>query len=248
MLFYIHMDEQDAVAEDLKHARDERSKWFIPGAIIAAGLLLAFTTYWVRTHHVLGAPKGDISNLAPISPGDHIIGSPSASVVIIEYGDIDSSYGKSFQRTMEQLMATYGAGGKVAWVYRHFPLIDQYPNSESHAEAAECAASVGTPKDFWSFIDVLQALAPGNQQFDPSNYENAASTIGLNTQRFDDCITAHTYLKKVNDDITNAIAIGADGSPYMVILTHGQKPVPISGSLPYDAMKKIIDQAIAQSK
>ncbi|MDB5236938.1 MAG: oxidoreductase [Parcubacteria group bacterium] len=243
------MDEKNVVLEDLKHAEEERNKWFIPAAIIAAGLLLAISVYIERTHHILGSvPKGDITAVRPVTSEDHIIGSPSAPVKIIEYGDIDSSYGKSFQKVMEQLMVTYAPGGKVAWIYRHFPIIDQYPNSESHAEAAECASSLGKADSFWNFIDLVQAYAPGDQQFDPSGYDNVVSALGIDTTRFDSCMTAHTYLKRVNDDISNAIAIGASGSPYTVILIHGQKPLSLSGSLPYDAMKKIVDQSIAKAK
>ncbi len=240
------MEEQDTAV--LEHAQMERNKWFIPGAIIAAGILLAVSVYIVRTHHLGAAPKGDITAVTPVSSEDHIIGSPSAPVVIIEYGDIDSSFGKTFQKTMEQLMATYGAGGKVAWVYRHFPIIDQYTNSAQHAEAAECASSLGNAQAFWNFIDLVQTYAPGDQQFDPAGYDNVVATLGIDTDRFDACMNAHTFLKRVNNDISNAIAIGASGSPFTVILIHGQKPVSLSGSLPYDAMKKIVDQAIAKAK
>lgn len=242
----MHMDEQEQA--DLALSRKKQSLWLIPIAVIAAGVLLAISIYVVRTTHVLGAPKGDVANVTPVSSSDHLVGSPSAPVMIIEYADIDSSFSKSFQKVMEQLMVQYAPAGKVGWAYRHFPLIDQYPNSEEHAEAAECASALGNSKAFWSFIDLMQAYAPGDQQFDPTNYDTVASAIGVNTDRFDACMTAHTYLNKVNADITNGVAIGVDASPYLVVLVHGQKPIAISGSLPYDAMKKIIDQSIAKAK
>lgn len=241
------MDEPQAYA-DLNLSRKHQSLWLIPVAIIAAGALLAVSTYVVRTTHVLGPPKGDVVAVTPVSSSDHLVGSPSAPVMIIEYADIDSSFSKAFQKTMEQLMVEYAPAGKVGWAYRHFPLIDQYPNSEEHAEAAECASALGNSKAFWSFIDLMQAYAPGNQQFDPSNYDSVATSIGVNADRFDACMTAHTYLSKVNADITNGVAIGVDASPYIVVLVHGQKPIAISGSLPYDAMKKVIDQSIAKAK
>lgn len=241
------MNEQDAILEDLKLAEQQRSAWFIPGAILAAGLLLALSIYIARTHHLSAAPTGDVTAVRAVSSEDHIIGSPSAPVMIIEYGDIDSSYGKTFQKVMEQITAEFAPAGKVAWVYRHFPVIDQYANSEVHAEAAECASSLGTSNTFWNFIDLLQAYAPGDQQFDPSGYPTLINSLGIDTTRFTDCMKAHTFLKRMNEDISNAVAIGASSSPYIVILVHGQKPVSVSGSLPYDAMKKIVDQAIAKA-
>ena len=55
------------------------------------------------------------------------------------------------------------AGGQVAWVYRHLPLIDQHVYAEQHAEAAECAASLGGQSMFWLMVFLsmcLPALRP----------------------------------------------------------------------------------------
>ena len=105
-----------------------------------------------------------MSLVRPVGDDDHIIGNPGAPVVIIEYADIDSGYSKDFQATMQQLMTEYAAGGEVAWVYRHMPLIDQHPNARRHAEAAERAASIGSADSFWRFIDSAAALAPGSSR------------------------------------------------------------------------------------
>jgi protein-disulfide isomerase len=242
------MDEQAQIGEDLEHVEESRSTWFIPVAIVIAGVILAGTIYFVRTSNVLGTPQGDLSALQPISASDHIIGNPTAPVIVIEYGDVDSSYVKSFQATMEQIMTDYGAGGKVAWVYRHFPLIDQHQYSESHAEAAECAASLGSANTFWRFIDLLQSQAPDSQEFDPKGYDAVVKTLGIDTTKFDACMTSHVFQTRVEADISNAIAIGAESAPYSVILIHGQKSVPVDGALPYDSMKKVLDQAISQAK
>lgn len=233
---------------DVQLVEEVRSAWFIPGAIVFAGLILAASVYYVRATHVLGTPAGDIAALPPVTQGDHRIGNPTAPVMIIEYADIDSTYAKSFQATMEQLMSEYAPAGKVAWVYRHFPLIDQHQYSEMHAEAAECASSLGNENTFWNFIDLLQARAPGNQQFDPAGYDDIVRTLGLDVTAFESCMTAHTFRTRVANDISGAIAIGANGSPYTAVVVHGQKTIPIDGSLPYDAMKKIIQQSIAKAQ
>lgn len=224
-----------------------RETWFIPGAILAAGLLLALGVYIHRTHTVEGSVTPDISLMHPVSAADHIVGSPDAPVKLVEYSDIDSSYSKTFQQTMEQLMAQYAAGGQVAWVYRHLPLIDQHVYAEEHAEAAECAASLGGSSMFFRFIDAINAQAPGDQQFDPANYDSVVSSLGLLPQSFDACMTAHTFQQKVSSDFQNGIAIGAGGSPFTVLLVKGQAPITINGALPYDGLRKIVDDAIGKA-
>lgn len=220
---------------------------FIPVAILVAGLILSTAIYIVRSKHTVATGTGAPEVVRPVSPSDHIIGNPSAAVTIIEYADIDSTYSKSFQLTMEQLMTEYADGGKVAWVYRHFPLTTEHPNAAGHALAAECATSLSLPGTFFRFIDTLQTLAPGDNQFNPNQYPLVLDQLGIDQAAFRACVTAGTYTKRVHDDYANALAAGATGSPYVILLVHGQKPMPIQGSLPYVAMKKLIDQSIAKT-
>ena len=225
---------------------ESRETWLIPIAIVAAGAIFACAIFLHRSHHVEGSEKADITLMHPVTLADHIVGNPSAPVILVEYADIDSSYSKTFQQTMEQLMADEASTGKVAWVYRHLPLIDQHVHAAEHAEAAECMASLGGPNIFWRFIDALNSAAPGDLQFDPKNYDSVATSLGILPQSFDACMTAHTYQQKVADDFENGIAIGAGGSPFTVLLVKGQAPVTIDGAVPYDGLKNIVDQAIAK--
>ncbi len=226
----------------------KRETWLIPGAIIAAGLVLSLGIYINRIHDVEGSAKADITLMRPVTLQDHIVGNPSAPVILVEYADIDSNYSKSFQQTLEQLMAEYAEGGKVAWVYRHLPLIDQHIHAAEHAEAAECIASLGDSNIFYRFIDALNSAAPGDLQFDPKNYDSVVSSLGILPESFNACLRAHTFQKKVGDDFQNGIAIGAGGSPFSVLLVKGQKPITINGALPYDGLKKIIDHAISMAE
>ncbi|MDB4992550.1 MAG: oxidoreductase [Parcubacteria group bacterium] len=235
------MNETDGVVMVKK-----REAWLIPGAILAAGLVLAVGIYLDRSHKVEGSVKADITLLHPVTVNDHIVGNPSAPVIFVEYADIDSSYSKSFQQTMEQLTAAYASGGQIAWVYRHMPLIDQHLHAAEHAEAAECIASLGGQNIFFRFIDALNSTAPGELQFDPDNYDSVVSSLGILPESFNACLSAHSFQNKVGSDFQNAIAIGAGGSPFTVLLVKGQQPVTIDGAIPYDALKKIVDTAIAQ--
>lgn len=224
-----------------------RESWFIPGAIIIAGLILAGTVYAMRSNDLPGTVEGDVSLLRPVSEIDHIIGNPSAPVVLIEYADIDSAHAKSFQTTMEQVLADYGPTGQVAWIYRHLPLIDQHPYAAQHAEAAECAASLGGPLMFWRFISLLNTAAPDDQQFNPRDYGSVVEAVGILPQSFEACMTEHRFQERVAEDFTNGIAIGAGGSPFSVLLIEGHPPVTIDGAVSYDALKRILDEAIAQA-
>lgn len=223
-----------------------RREYFLPGAIVLAGLILAFAVYVVRSDKSPKLTGGNPDAVTPVSPIDHIMGNPEAPVKIVEYADIDSEYSKQFQATMQQLMSEYAPGGKVAWVYRHFPLLDQHAAAGSHAEAAECAGYLGDADAFWRFIDALQAAAPKENQFSPTGYNAIAGQLGLSVTDFQKCLSDGRFTKKVFNDTTNALASGAEGAPYSVILVSGQEPVAINGALSYENMKKVIEDSLAK--
>lgn len=227
--------------------RNRRETWLIPGAILLAGLILGLATYSIRSKELTLPPEGDVSLVRPVSETDHIIGNPGAPVVIIEYADIDSSYAKDFQATMQQLMTEYGAGGQIAWVYRHLPLIDQHMNARRHAEAAECASSLGSPDAFWRFIDAAHVRAPGSQELNPGDYGLLAEGLGIRPEALEECVNANTFARRVMDDFENGLNAGAGGSPFSVVLIRGRAPITIDGAVPYDGMKRIIEESIAKA-
>ncbi|HWH07290.1 MAG TPA: thioredoxin domain-containing protein [Candidatus Paceibacterota bacterium] len=220
-----------------------RNSWILPGAIVAAGAILAVAIYLVRSEQVFSSPRGNPETMRPISADEHIVGNPQAPIVIVEYADLDSEYAKEFHRTLGQLMVEYGSTGQIAWVFRHFPLVNQNSNAARHAEASECVASLGNPSAFWKFIDLMQASAPDLERFDPANYGTLMKQLGIPEDAFNACLAAGTHADKVAADFEDALVAGAIASPYSIVLIEGKKPIPINGSIPYAALKNIIDSA-----
>ncbi len=225
-----------------------REQFMIPGAIVLAGIILAITIYEVRTTHNASGAAGNPSMVRPVSLKDHVLGNPNAPVVVVEYADMDSDFSKQMQATMEQIMTEYAAGGKVAWVYRHFPLTTLHENAESHAEAAECAALLGRPDAFWRFIDALQADPSFGIGLSTDQYGPILSQLSVNGDGFATCLSSGRFQKAVFQDYGNALDSGAEGSPYSVILIKGQKPATVNGTLSYEQMKLLIDQSIAKAE
>lgn len=217
----------------------------LPGAIIIAGLIIAVAVYIVRKDQT-AVVVNDASMLRPVSPQEHVVGNPTAPVVVVTYSDLDCAYCKQFDRTMSQVMTDYGAGGQVAWVYRHMPILAAHPASGLHAEASECVASLGGEEAFWRFIDLMHASAPGANEFDPDAYSTLLAPLGIGEEPFERCMDAGRFVKKVEADLRNALEIGATAAPYSVIVVSGKEPLPLSGTLTYPEMKTVIDQAIAE--
>jgi protein-disulfide isomerase len=226
---------------------EQKESFLLPAAILIAGALLAIAIFIVRSGSPV-SPLEYVSAIRPVSPEDHIVGNPDAPVIIVEYSDVDCAYCKDFQATLTQLMTEYAATGQVAWVYRHFPVINLHQYAASHAEAAECVALQGGDALFFRFIDTLQQSTPGNDEFSPTGYASVVEGLGLSVSEFEACRSSDKTVERVTLDFENAVAAGGEGTPYTVILIDGAESIPITGALPYDAMKEVIEQAISKVK
>lgn len=222
----------------------------IPSAIIIAGALVAFGIYWSGRGPVSGDNQASVvssaentSIIKPIGPDDHVIGDRRAPIVIIEYSDIECPFCKQFHSTLRQLISTYGAEGKLAWAFRHFPV---HKNSVKEAEAVECAAELGGNEAFWRYMDKIFEITPSNDGLDLSLLPQIAKEIGLNEIQFAECVNSGKYEEKILNDRDTVVAAGAEGTPYSIIFTKGQRIPLTQGALPYEDMKTIIDAILSE--
>ncbi len=223
-----------------------KSSYALPIAIIAGGLIIAGAVYFsiAKKEPSTSSLAGNPALVRPVGPTDHIFGNPAAKVVIVEYADFDCQSCRGFNETLHQIIANEGASGKVAWVYREFPLTQTHPNAMNDARAAECVAKTAGNEAFWKFADSLFA----NQPADPMNYGVLAYAAGVSGSAFAACYAdaAATVDARIQADRQNALAIGARGAPYSLILTAGQTPIVMDGAYPYDVVKQLVDQALAK--
>jgi protein-disulfide isomerase len=226
-------------------------KLSLPFSIIIAGLLIAGGIYLngriTRMNPtVTQQQKLKSQNLSDvvrtIDANDHILGSASARVLVVEYSDTECPYCKNFHATMNSIMQDYGKDGKVAWVYRHYPIVSLHSKSPKEAEATECAGSLGGNSKFWEFINKLYETTPSNNGLDPKELTNIAKVVGLSSSAFDTCLNSGEFTPRVNADVNNAHEIGINGTPYSVIIdTKTNQYYPIEGAYPYAQVKSAID-------
>jgi len=120
-----------------------------------------------------------LEKMNPVTALDHIRGNPDAKVVMVEYSDTECPFCKVFHATMQQVMNDYGKDGRVAWVYRHFPIDSLHSKARKEAEAMECAYDQGGDEKFWSFTDRLYEVTTSNNGLDPNELYNIAKYVGL---------------------------------------------------------------------
>lgn len=181
-------------------------------------------------------------NIAPVDKdNDWIKGDKNADISIIEFSDLECPFCKRFHATMQQVVADYD--GKVNWIYRHFPLTSLHSKAPKEAEATECAGEQGGNDAFWAYTDRLFEITPANNGLDASQLPVIADYVGLDVNKFNECLDSGKYAKKVQEQSKQAQAAGGRGTPYSVIIAGDQK-IPIPGALPIDSVKSLIDSLL----
>lgn len=250
-------------SEQKTASREPQNPYVLPAAIIIAGAMVASAVLYSRglpqeaaalkglrdaTAETAAEPRA-LKNMRPVSAGEHLRGDPKAPVKIVEFSDLECPFCKRFHETMLEVMAEYGKQGKVAWVYRHFPLDSLHPKARKEAEATECAAEVGGNEKFWAYMDRLFEITPSNNGLDLIQLPQIAEQVGLDRKRFERCLGASDkFAPRIEADYQDAVASGGTGTPFSVVLAPDGRRIVISGAQPYPAVKQIIEAALDGNK
>lgn len=242
------MNENNADTKAPSRLASHGSSLAIPLAIIIGFGMIALSIYFggdksssseVKTSTATGQSI-DVSNINPVTEEDHIRGNPNAQVMVVEYSDFDCPFCKSFHSTMQKIMDEYGPTGEVAWVYRHMPLTSLHPSAAYLAQASECVAEFGDDVAFWKFADMVFGERGANEATNISRLSEFAEASGVSKSDYESCVGTEKHRDKVEADLSNAIAVGAEGTPFSVIIV-GDQLMTINGAQPYDQVKLLID-------
>jgi len=178
------------------------------------------------------------------APRDHVYGNPNAPVSLIEYSDFECPFCKRFHPTAKEIVDAYG--GKVNWVYRHFPLAMHNPGAQKEAEASECVAQLGGNDAFWKFANAIYARTKSNGNgFPLDQLVPLGKEIGLDEKQLKECIDAAKYALRVQEDLKEGIQIGITGTPANFLLRNDTGEVILKvGAQPSDTIKPDIDKLL----
>ncbi len=219
---------------------NEDNKFLIPGAIIAAGLVIAIAVIYSVGGFGGNKPKG-AATVAPIagelpkvSSEDFVLGDQNAPVTVIEYGDYQCPFcGKFFKETEPTLRENYIKTGKVKFVYRDFAFLGQ--ESTWAANAAQCAGEQGK---FWEYHDYLYSNQNGENKgaFSKNNLKNFGAVLGLDKDKFNLCVDSDKYLSKIKEETKTGGEAGVQGTPASFI-----NGILYAGALPLSTFTGVID-------
>ena len=178
----------------------------------------------------------EIGKLAvPVGKRDHMQGSSSAPVTLVEYGDYQCPFCGDTYPIIKQLQEHFGS--QLRFVFRHYPLPRIHAYAERAAEAAEAADAQGK---FWKMHDYL---FEHQEALDAENLVRAADVLGLDKVKFEQEIAERVYAKRIQEDIQSGNDSGVGGTPTLFI--NGARN---DDGDDLDTLKSKIDEAILLAK
>ena len=174
----------------------------------------------------LSAPSLDLDDGSPA------IGSKASAVTIVEFLDFECPYCRSVQPILKQVLEKYGSN--IRFIFKNLPL-DGHQNSTLAAKAAYCA---GEQDRFWQYHDRLLTA----KEITAPSIKKLATDLGLNLERFQNCIGSNNSSDVIIKDLESARRLGIESTPSFVI--NGNVVV---GAISFDTFQQLIEGELQRS-
>lgn len=155
------------------------------------------------------ATKPETKLTQPVGERDHILGPADAPVTLVEYGDLECPYCRQVNPVIRELRRRLG--GRVRYVFRHFPIRTAHVHAQLAAEATEAAGAQGK---FWEMQDFI---LEHQEALDQSHLIEYAAELELDVKRFEQELNEHIYADRVKEDFNTGVRSGVNGTPSFFI-------------------------------
>ncbi len=236
----------------MEPSNQQQTSMALPLAIVVGFAMIAIAIFFTSGNQAPVATAPTVTDnvvaasaVRSISDSDYVLGNPNAPIVMIEYSDYDCPFCKQFHATMHQILDEYGVTGRLAWVYRQFPLVDLHPNAPQLSEAALCVGDIAGNSAFWTFSDAVFDSRDETDFTNVTKLPQFAEAAGVERSAFTECMNSDRMLDTLKADMADGLAAGAQGTPYTIIRVGNQEAV-INGAQSYNTVKAIVENLISQ--
>jgi len=184
-------------------------------------------------------------SLTVSTKGASALGRAHAPVTIVEFTDYQCPFcARHATTTLQEIRKAYIDKGLVRYVVRDMPLEQLHPLAVRAAATVRCA-SAESAGSYWAYHDRLFA----NQgRIADTTFGAIAQALGLDLDRFTQCVSSGRFMEAVRQDLAAATAAGLSGTPAFVIgrtaVNDSVTGVTIRGAYPFAQFKAAIDAAL----
>jgi len=188
----------------------------------------------------IAAKQSPLLNLENGSPS---LGSESASITIVEFGDYqcEACYAW-FHNTRDTLIDNYIETGKAKLVFVDLPFLGR--DSPKAAQASYCAED---QEKYWEYHTMLYTFQDGHPDSgwaDRDRLNSFAFSLDMNMDEFDDCMDSSKYQKRVKANYDEAVKNDVQSTPTFIIISEDGKKKQFSGAQPYSVFSATIESML----
>ncbi|HWZ59883.1 MAG TPA: thioredoxin domain-containing protein [Gemmatimonadaceae bacterium] len=171
----------------------------------------------------------------PVSERDHVQGSATAPVTLVEYGDYECPHCGTVYPIIKQIQQHFGEA--LRFVFRNFPLNEIHRHAEHASEAAEAAGAAGK---FWPMHDIIFEHQTALTDRDLVTY---AEAVGVDSRSVAEALARHTFTERVKADFMSGVRSGVNGTPTFFI--NGER---YDGAHDYASLREALTEAGATAR
>ena len=221
--------------------RSDNKRWFyVALGVIAIG---GIATLSILSARPTGVSQID-TTLPPIANEGHVMGSDTAPLEVVEFGDFECPACGSFGTLTEpDVKARLVNTGLIRFRYMDFPL-SMHPNALPAHLASWCA---GEQNRFWEMHDAIFANQDRWNTQATNRPERVLSSlaeqVGVNMDQYDACMSSQKYQQQVRANVAEGVRRGVGGTPTFFIGN-----LKIDKPISYDQFKAYVDQALPAAR
>ena len=188
----------------------------------------------------IAAKQSPLLNLENGSPA---LGSNSAPITIVEFGDYqcEACY-HWFHNTRDTLIDNYIETGKAKLVFIDLPFLGR--DSPKAAEASYCAEDQGKYWEYHTMLYTFQDGPPDSGWADRDRLNSFAFSLDMNIDEFNECMDSSKYKKRVKANYDESVRNGANSTPTFILISQDGVTEKFAGAQPYSVFSATIESML----
>jgi len=216
--------------------------------VIVIAVVIAFTQYqtgWESSNEMVMEQflKSQQKAQLELRYGSPILGSESAPVTIVEFGDYqcEACY-HWFHNTRATLIDNYIETGKAKLVFVDLPFLGR--DSPKAAHASYCADDQGKYWEYHTILYTFQDGPPDSGWADRDRLNSFAFSLDMNMDEFNECMDSSKYKQRVKANYDDAVKNGATLTPTFILVSSDGTTKKLGGAQPYSVFAATIESML----
>jgi len=216
--------------------------------VIVIGVVISFTSYqtgWENSNEMVMEQflKSQEKGQLELRYGSPILGSESAPVTIVEFGDYqcEACY-HWFHNTRSTLIDNYIETGKAKLVFVDLPFLGR--DSPKAAHASYCADDQGKYWEYHTILYTFQDGPPDSGWADRDRLNSFAFSLDMNMDEFNECMDSSKHKQRIKANYDEAVKNGATQTPTFILVSSDGTTKKLGGAQPYSVFAATIESML----